>query len=146
MHRETPETSRPEGLTKNPSSTIDGASIFGASPIEDTTTKERAIYVNMARCMVLMGPPSTLSRLVTFSDVDTHVVLFPHNDVLVITLLIGNCRVSKILIDAGNNINFLYEGALDRMEDTLELAWAMINPQTSPSYTGLMEMRLSHLV
>ena len=84
----------------------------------------------MARRMVLTGLSSTPSRPITFSNANTHAVLFPHNDVLVITLQIGNCRMSKILINVGNNINIMYGGALDRMEDTPELAQTMINPKT----------------
>jgi len=38
--------------------------------------------------------------------------------------------MSKILINVGNNINIMYGGALDRMEDTPELAQTMINPKT----------------
>jgi len=71
--------------------------------------------------MVLTGPPSTPSRLITFSDADAQTVFFPHIDALVITMHIENCRVSKILVDAGSTVNILYGGALDRMEDTLEM-------------------------
>ena len=49
---------------------------------------------------------------------------------------IGNCRVSKILVDAGSSVNILYGGALDRMEDTPELAQAMINLQTQSHLYG----------
>ena len=65
----------------------------------------------MARRMVLMGPPSTPSKLITFSNTDAHTVLFLHNGALVVIMHIGNCRVSKILVDAGSNVNILY-GAL----------------------------------
>jgi len=42
---------------------------------------------------------------------------------------IGNCRVSKILVDIGSSVNILCGGTLDRMKDTLEMARAMINLQ-----------------
>ena len=76
----------------------------------------------MACWMVLTDPPSTPRRPITFSDADAHIVIFPHNDILIITMHIGNCRVSKILIDVGSSVNILYGGALDRMEDTPEMA------------------------
>jgi len=47
-----------------------------------------------------------------------------------IIMLIGNCRVSKILVDGRSSINILYGGPLYRMEDILETAWVMISPQT----------------
>ena len=72
--------------------------------------------------MVLMGPPSTPRRPITFYDADTYAIHFPHNDALVITMLIGNCRMSKISVDCESNINILYKGTLDKMEDTLQIA------------------------
>ena len=80
--------------------------------------------------MILAGPPSTPHRPITFSEADPHTILFLHNDALIFSMHIGNCRVSKILVDAGSNVNILYGGTLDRMEDTQEMARAMINPQT----------------
>jgi len=37
----------------------------------------------------------------------------------------------KILADDESSINILYRGALDRMKDSVEIAQAMINPQTA---------------
>ena len=60
---------------------------------------------------------------------------FLHNDTLILTMIISNCRVSKVLVDGGSSVNILYEGALDGMENTSETTRAMINPQTqSPLY------------
>ena len=55
---------------------------------------------------------------------------FPYNDTLIVTMLIGNCRVSKVLVDRGSFVNILYRGALDRMEDSQEAARVLINCQT----------------
>ena len=43
---------------------------------------------------------------------------------------IGCCKVPKILVDGGSSVNIFYGHALDRMEDTPELAQKLINPQT----------------
>ena len=51
-------------------------------------------------------------------------------------MLIDNCRVSKILVDRGSTVNILYGGFLDRMEVTMEIARAMINPQTRSHLYG----------
>jgi len=64
---------------------------------------------------------------VSFSDFDASTMHFSHNDALIVTMLIGNCRVFKILIDGRSSVNILYGGALDTMEDTLKVARAMIN-------------------
>ena len=98
--------------------------IFSASLIEGITTKEKAIYVNEARkgrfLTVLTNPP-TPSRSISFSNVDAMVVRFPHNDSLIITMIIDNCQASKILVNKESSVNILYGDALDRMKDTPEL-------------------------
>ena len=47
---------------------------------------------------------------------------FPHNNAPIITMIIGNCRVSKVLVDGGSFVNILYGDVLDWMEDTSEAA------------------------
>ena len=72
---------------------------------EGTTLKERAIYVNEAQrdnCpTMLTRSPSPLGRAIFFSKADAYVVYFPHNDALVMTMHIGCCQVSKILVERG---------------------------------------------
>jgi len=54
--------------------------ILGSSPIEGTTTKEKAIYINKAHMSkyptVLIGMPLTPSRPISFSDADVLAVHF----------------------------------------------------------------------
>ena len=64
-----------------------------------------------------------------FSEANACAVHFSQNDALIVTMHIDNYRVSRILVDRGSSINILYGGVLDRMEDTLEAARAMIIPQ-----------------
>jgi len=81
-------------------------------------------------------PPSSPGRPIHFSEIDAYAVQFPYNETLVVTMYIGCCRMSKILIDRGSNVNILYEHNLDRMEDTSELARKMILPQTQSLLCG----------
>ena len=67
---------------------------------------------------------------VFFSKEDTCAIHFPHNDTLVVAIHISCCKVSKILVDKESSVNILYGHALDRMENTPELAQKMIIPQT----------------
>jgi len=114
--------------------------IFGNSPIEGTATKERTFYVNEARRdshpAIVTHPPTSPSGPVFFSKEDSYVVHFPHNDALVVTAHIGFCKMSKILVNGGSSVNILYDHALDRMEDTPELARKLILPRTQSLFYG----------
>ena len=58
--------------------------------------------------MMLTSMSLAPSKSVSFSDSDVSTMHFPYNDALIITILIGNCRVSKILVDGGSLVNILY--------------------------------------
>jgi len=83
--------------------------IFDTSPIKGITTKENVINIKEAfsgkYLTVCTNLPLTPSRLISFSDANALVVHFPHNDALIVTVLIGNCRVSKILINEESSVN-----------------------------------------
>ena len=110
-------------------------------------SKDKAIYINETRRSkyptVLTDPPLTPSRPNSFSDADIMVVHFPYNDALIVTMLISNCLVSNILINIGNFIKLLYEGTLDRMEDTPEITRAMFS--TQPSLICMDLTRAGHI-
>ena len=110
--------------------------IFDACPIKGTTSKEKSIYINETRKSnyptVLTGPPRFPSRPITFSEADAGGIRFPHNDALVITMCIGNCQISQILIGGGSSNNIIYGDILNRME-TPEAALAIVCLQTQSS-------------
>lgn len=45
---------------------------------------------------------------ITFTDEDLNGMEFPHDDPLVITTLIGNHNVHRILVDTGATFNLMY--------------------------------------
>ena len=102
--------------------------------------QKRSIHINEARKSkypaVLTGPPLAPSKPISFSDSDASTVHFPHNDALIITMFIGNCLMSKILVEGGSSINILYKGVLDKMENTLETIRVMINSQIQSHLNG----------
>ena len=61
-----------------------------------------------------------------FSEADACVVHFSH-DTLSVTMHIDNYRVFRVLVDSVSSINILYRGVLNRMEDTPEVARAMVS-------------------
>ena len=109
--------------------------------MEGTTTKEKTIFVNEARRdnypAIVTGPPTSPGRPVSFSEEYAYSVHFPHKDALVVTIHVGGCKVSKILVNRGNSVNILYGNALDRMENTPEQDRKLINPGHSRSSTIL---------
>ena len=44
---------------------------------------------------------------ITFTKEDTHTFYHPRSDALVITIVIGNNNVHKLLVDKGSSINIL---------------------------------------
>ena len=112
--------------------------IFSVSPIEGTASR-KVVYINEARKRkyptVLTGPP-LLQASQYGSRTLTH------------QLCTSRTRCSnrhhahqqlpsvKILVDGENSVNILYKGALDRMENTPEIARAMIGPQTQSHLYG----------
>ena len=90
------------------------------SPKEGTSTKERTIYINEARrdnYPAIVTCPSTSPGRQSFSEEDAYSVHFPNNDALVVTVHIGCCKVSEILVDGRSSVNIMYGHALYRMED-----------------------------
>lgn len=52
----------------------------------------------------------------TFVEAETDGLDKPHNDPLVIELLIGDCEVTCILIDIGSSIDLIFKETLHKME------------------------------
>ena len=52
---------------------------------------------------------------IMFTDEDFQGILFPHDDALVVTLLVSNYNVHKILIDNGSSSNILFMNAFEKV-------------------------------
>ena len=60
--------------------------------------------------------PSGASNLVlSFIDNEDSTLINPHHDVLVISLLIANCLIKRILIDNGSSTNVIFLSASKEM-------------------------------
>ena len=52
---------------------------------------------------------------ITFTDADAKRVHHPHDDAIVITLLIANYMTRKVLVDNGSSVDILYYPAFQQM-------------------------------
>ncbi|XP_010277466.1 PREDICTED: uncharacterized protein LOC104611892 [Nelumbo nucifera] len=55
-------------------------------------------------------------ELIYFTNDDTRGIQYPHDDTLVVKLLINDFKVKRILVDSGSSTNILFTKAFKRME------------------------------
>ena len=64
-----------------------------------------------------------LEQVISFSDSDLRDVQLPHNDLLVVTLRIGNYDVQRVLIDQGSFAEVMYQDLYEKLGlDEVELS------------------------
>ncbi|XP_059668936.1 uncharacterized protein LOC132314030 [Cornus florida] len=63
-----------------------------------------------------------------FGDGDLSRVQLPHEDPLVINLLVANCMIKRVLIDPGNSVNIITNAVFEQ----LEIPSSSIRPTSSP--------------
>ena len=84
--------------------------------IEGTSTgqssKSRKTYLKVVQNVQLSGRSprmrNTDEEAITFTDEDAERVHHPHDDAIVITLLIANYTTRRVLVDNGSSTNILY--------------------------------------
>ncbi|XP_013639626.1 PREDICTED: uncharacterized protein LOC106344874 [Brassica oleracea var. oleracea] len=62
------------------------------------------------------GAPITSDDTTTFTDADAEGVNFPHNDPLVVEIMVADCEVPRILVDTGSSVNLIFQENLQKME------------------------------
>ena len=67
---------------------------------------------------------------ITFNDGDAHLVHHPHYDALVITTMMANNKVHRILVDNGSSVDILYYQAFQKMG----LKVSDLKPSPNPVY------------
>ena len=86
------------------------------SGITYSATKQHARVAINPKTNFFPTPPSGASNLVlSFIDNEDSTLINPHYDALVISLLIANCRIKRILVDNGSSTNVIILNALREM-------------------------------
>ncbi|XP_074323367.1 uncharacterized protein LOC141660292 [Apium graveolens] len=90
--------------------------ISGGPTAGGTTRNSRKAYAR--EVMSIVGEPSKRSKsemILEFGDPDLEGLKFPQNDPLVITSIIGNCPVMRVLVDNGASMDILFHDTFIRM-------------------------------
>ena len=70
-------------------------------------------------CHLSERPPKMFKREtmdITFTEGDARTVHHPHSNALVVTAVIGNVNVHRLLVDNGRSVNILAYGAYQKMK------------------------------
>ncbi|XP_077217862.1 uncharacterized protein LOC143867444 [Tasmannia lanceolata] len=60
--------------------------------------------------------PPHEDQLITFSSEDLNGLQVPHDDALVVRLVVANFDIGKILVDTGSSVNVLHLGTFEKMK------------------------------
>ncbi|XP_074347216.1 uncharacterized protein LOC141686053 [Apium graveolens] len=96
-----------------------------------TTRNSRKAYAR--EVMSFVGEPSKRSKsemILEFGDPDLEGLKFPLDDSLVITLIIGNCSVLRVLVDNGASVDILFHDTFIRMG----YSDSQLTPSDAPIY------------
>ncbi|GAA0169005.1 hypothetical protein LIER_23577 [Lithospermum erythrorhizon] len=99
---------------------------FQQFPRVADSRNSRKIY---ARRDVYSSTSMPLSaQVISFSDAELRGLELPHDDPVIIALVIANYAVERILVDTGSSADILYLSTYDK----LGLALDMLHPMTTP--------------
>ena len=83
------------------------------------SSKSKKAYLKVVYSVQLFGPSlrarTTDEQVITFTDEDAERIHHPHDDAIVITLLIADYTTSKVLVDNGSSADILYYPAFQQM-------------------------------
>ena len=105
--------------------------IIGGSSIGQSSKSKKAYLKVMQSVQLSRRSPRARTpdeQAITFTEEDAKRIHHPHNNTIVITLLIANYTTRRVLIDNGSSVDILYFLAFQQMR--LERDW--LCPVSSP--------------
>ena len=105
--------------------------IFGGPTAAGTSRNSQKAYAREVMHIVGETPKrAKTEQVLNFDDQDLEGIKFPHDDPLVITPIIGNSPVRRVLVDGGASVDILFHDTFIRMgyED------AQLTPSNIPIY------------
>ncbi|XP_043705421.1 uncharacterized protein LOC122655281 [Telopea speciosissima] len=89
--------------------------IYGGSGMGGETSNSRKHHVRNVLHTKMSDKRRRIDHCITFSDEDLADIQSPHDDALVIKMIIANCTVARILVDKGSSADILYYDAFKKM-------------------------------
>ena len=90
--------------------------INGGPTAAGSSRNSRKAYAREVMSIVGEAPKrARMEASLTFDDSDLEGVKFPHDDPLVITPMIGNSSVKRVLVDNGASVDILFHDAFLKM-------------------------------
>ncbi|XP_043701413.1 uncharacterized protein LOC122651907 [Telopea speciosissima] len=89
--------------------------IFGGLGMGGETSNSRKQHARNVLQAEVTVKKRRIDHHITFSDEDLEDIQSPHDDALVIKMVIANCTVGRILVDNGSSADILYYDALEKM-------------------------------
>ncbi|KAL5572667.1 hypothetical protein UlMin_022264 [Ulmus minor] len=92
----------------------DGSDISGIS--YSATRRHARVSVNPETCSSQPPAGDYKDQVISFVDNEATTLINPHHDALVISLLVANCKIKRILVDNGSSTNVLFLNMLKEMK------------------------------
>ncbi|KAL5545185.1 hypothetical protein UlMin_008969 [Ulmus minor] len=91
-----------------------GSEISGIS--YSAARRHARVSVNPETCSSQPPAGEATDQVISFVDNEATSLINPHHDALVISLLVANCKIKRILVDNGSSTNVLFLNALKEMK------------------------------
>ncbi|KAL5560386.1 hypothetical protein UlMin_036597 [Ulmus minor] len=91
-----------------------GSEISGIS--YSAARRHARVFVNRETCSSQPPVGDYTDQVISFVDNEATTLINLHHDALVISLLVANCKIKRILVDNGSSTNVLFLNALQEMK------------------------------